>query len=203
MGVVFNFFFNVCLFLPLGNHSCSTCPARLMAPVLMSFQVCSRRGFCSYSRLAPLRLSAAFGNPPPAPRRFWDTHPPLQHLSQVKPRCHPLLFPPKMTTLAHLARSRDVSVCWEGYCALTAPEHGVQQNKSPFVSRPSPGPTKGLGDAPAALVGTGEPMVGTAPHWLWRQHSTQGVLGKRDNNELLWLFLRVFPQRKPARLMKE
>lgn len=38
------FLFLMCLFLPPGNHSCSTCPARLMAPVLMSFQVCSRVG---------------------------------------------------------------------------------------------------------------------------------------------------------------
>lgn len=28
-----------------------------------------------------------------------------------KPRCQPLLFPPQLTTLTHLARSRDVSVC--------------------------------------------------------------------------------------------
>lgn len=86
------------------------------------------------------------------------------------------------------------------FCPVTAPEHGVQQNKSPLVSRPWPGPTKGLGDAPAPSMGTGEPMVGTSPEWLWKQHSTQGVLVKRDNKELLWLFHRVFHQRKPARL---
>lgn len=41
---------------------------------------------------------------------------------------------------------------------------------------------------------------GQSPRWLWKQHSTQGVLLKRDNKELQWLFHRVFPQRKPARL---
>lgn len=86
------------------------------------------------------------------------------------------------------------------FCPVTAPEHGVQQNKSPLVSRPWPGPTKGLRDAPAPSMGTGELMVDTSPEWLWKQHSTQGVLVKRDNKELLWLFHRVFHQRKPARL---
>lgn len=49
-------------------------------------------------------------------------------------------------------------------------------------------------------MGTGKGMVGSSPPWLWKQHSTQGALLKRNSKELLWLFHRVFPQRKPARL---
>lgn len=84
----------------------------------------------------------------------------------------------------------------EGCCA-EQPQSRVSSRTKALLC---PGPTKGLGDAPASPMGTGEPMVGTSSHWLWKQHSTQGVLVKRDNKELLWLFHRVFPQKKPARL---
>lgn len=97
----------------------------------------------------------------------------------VKLRCHPFFSPPDdhpdpPGKVCSRVWSRDASACWERCCAVTAPEHGVQQNEGPFVSRPWPGLTKGLGDAPAAPTGTGELMVGTTPHWLWKQQSTQG-----------------------------
>lgn len=145
-----------------------------------------------------LRLSAAFGNQPPAAGGF-GTH---THHSSISQRPHETQVPPPSapSPAEHPdppGKEQGCLVCQEGL-VQQHPQSSVQQSKGP--GWPWPGPTQGLGDAPASPTGTGQPMVGTSPCWLWEQHGTQGDLVNRDSKELLWLYHRVFPQRKPARL---